>query len=58
MNLALSTDLIRLRAVEPDDADIIYNWENNSDNWLVSSTLIPFSRYDILDFEKATPKLV
>ena len=52
MNIALSSDLIRLRAVEPHDADIIYGWENNPDNWLVSSTLIPFSKYDIEQFVK------
>ena len=56
MNLAFSTDLIRLRAVEPEDADILYDWENNPDNWLVSSTLIPFSRYDIEQFAKSPNK--
>ncbi|MFW5851322.1 MAG: GNAT family N-acetyltransferase [Bacteroidota bacterium] len=43
----LETDKIKLRALEPQDIDILYNWENDLDVWLVSSTVTPFSR-DIL----------
>ena len=41
---------IYLRTLEPSDADIIWKWENNSDNWRVSNTLVPFSRKLIEDY--------
>jgi len=43
-NSVLETDLIRLRALEPSDIDVLYSWENNTENWLISSTFVPFSR--------------
>ena len=36
---------IVLRALEPDDIDLLYNWENDKDIWEVSNTVAPFSRY-------------
>jgi len=41
---------IKLRAAEPSDLDVIYSWENDPENWLVSNTIAPFSRYQILQF--------
>ena len=35
---------IRLRAIEPEDEDILFKWENDPDIWQVSNTLTPFSR--------------
>lgn len=35
---------IRLRAIEPADLDIIYEWENDPGNWLISNTITPFSK--------------
>ncbi len=35
---------IKLRAIEPTDLDLLYEWENNEEIWLVSGTLAPFSR--------------
>lgn len=35
---------IRLRAVEPEDVDLMYEWENDGAVWSVSGTLTPFSR--------------
>ncbi len=43
----LSNEIIKLRAVEPSDADLIYQWENNTDIWNVSNTLSPFSKHTI-----------
>jgi len=31
----LSNGNVLLRAVEPEDADVIFEWENNTDNWAV-----------------------
>jgi diamine N-acetyltransferase len=36
---------IVLRALEPDDLDILYNWENDREIWKVSNTIAPFSKY-------------
>ena len=36
---------IRLRALEPEDLEVLYRWENNSALWEVGDTLAPFSRY-------------
>ena len=33
---------ITIRAAEPYDADLIYNWENDQDIWRVSETYTPF----------------
>jgi len=33
-----------LRALEQDDLEILYRWENDPENWEVSQTLTPFSR--------------
>ena len=31
----LRDDLIQLRAIEPEDLDVLYRWENNADLWEV-----------------------
>lgn len=36
---------ISLRAVEPEDLELLYEWENNADYWLISNTIKPFSKY-------------
>ena len=46
----LSGKLVSLRATEPADVDSIYEWENDPENWLVSDTVAPYSRHQILQF--------
>ncbi|MDR3297289.1 MAG: GNAT family N-acetyltransferase [Prevotellaceae bacterium] len=41
---------LHLRAVEPLDIELLYEWENNRDLWGVSETLAPFSREAIASF--------
>src|SRR6187551_2114251 len=36
---------IFLRAIEPSDIDALYEWENDAENWKVSSTQAPYSRF-------------
>ena len=36
---------IALRALEPSDLDLLYDWENDSSIWKVSQTITPFSRH-------------
>src|SRR3954466_4975005 len=41
---------IHLRALEPEDVDVLYKWENNRGIWHVSNTQTPFSRYVLEQF--------
>jgi len=41
----LENQQIRLRALEPEDLDLLYLWENDSHVWHLGNTLVPFSRY-------------
>lgn len=41
----LSGKNIRLRAIEPADLEIIYDWENDPGHWLISNTITPFSKH-------------
>jgi diamine N-acetyltransferase len=38
---------IKLRALEPEDLELLYEWENNDEYWVISNTLSPFSRYTL-----------
>jgi len=46
----LKGEKVQLRAVEPNDIDIIYQWENNTSVWQLSNTIAPFSRHIIKQF--------
>jgi len=46
----MESENIFFRAVEPQDIDYILNLENDTDNWRLSETLFPYSRYDIENF--------
>lgn len=45
--LKLENEIVKLRAIELSDAEIIYKWENDPSVWHVSNTIVPFSRYII-----------
>lgn len=36
---------LQLRAPEPSDIDLLYDWENDQQIWPVSNTIAPFSRF-------------
>lgn len=38
---------IRLRALEPQDVDLLFQWENDPSLWHLSQTHVPFSKFDI-----------
>jgi diamine N-acetyltransferase len=38
---------INLRAPEPEDIELLYGWENNQSHWLISNTIVPFSRFTL-----------
>ncbi|MDE6303228.1 MAG: GNAT family N-acetyltransferase [Paramuribaculum sp.] len=41
----LKSDRIVLRAPEPDDLDIMTEWENDTRLWRIGSTVAPYSRH-------------
>ncbi len=46
----LKSENILLRACEPEDMPLMYQWENHTDYWLLSDTTKPFSKYTIQEF--------
>jgi len=48
----LESEHIRLRALEPADVELLFNWENDPDLWLISNTLVPFSKYILSQYIK------
>jgi diamine N-acetyltransferase len=38
---------ISLRALEPEDLELLYEWENNLSYWIISNTVVPFSKYTL-----------
>lgn len=45
--------LIALRAIEPTDLKLLFDWENNIDLWSVSNSQVPFSNYLLEEFVNA-----
>jgi len=43
--LLLQNELVHLRALEHEDVDLLYRWENSPEIWAVSNTLVPYSKH-------------
>jgi len=43
----MKNEKIRLRALEPEDLELLYEWENNDSYWVISNTVSPFSKYTL-----------
>jgi diamine N-acetyltransferase len=46
-NMTLENNRIQLRAVEPEDLEYLFQWENDTELWHLSNTLTPFSRFTL-----------
>lgn len=42
--------IVKLRALEPEDLEILYTIENNPSEWNVGATNVPYSRYVLRDY--------
>lgn len=42
--------MIRLRAMEPEDLELLYQIENKQSLWQVGATNVPYSRYTLHDY--------
>lgn len=47
---ALKGKTLKLRAMEPADIDLMYEWENDPEIWMYSNTHTPFSRFHLEQF--------
>lgn len=54
----MTCDEIILRAVEPEDLELLYRWENNIDYWLISNTIKPFSKYTLKKYIENSHKTI
>lgn len=56
MNNQLTNGKIILRSLEPEDIELLYQWENNMEIWNVSNTKTPFSKYILAEYIKESGK--
>jgi diamine N-acetyltransferase len=52
----ISNDQIKLRALEPDDVELLYRWENDPGTWKVSNTHAPLSKYMLASYIKTSDR--
>jgi diamine N-acetyltransferase len=50
MNEYLTHGKISLRPLEPNDIDLLYDWENSMEIWEVSDTKTPFSKHILAEY--------
>ncbi|MBR4970205.1 MAG: GNAT family N-acetyltransferase, partial [Paludibacteraceae bacterium] len=46
----LSSAKLRLRALEPEDVNLLFKWENDYTLWEEGITNVPFSRYELKQY--------
>lgn len=46
----LQQDAVRLRALEPEDLELVYQMENDTTMWLHGCNTVPFSRFTIRQY--------
>ncbi len=56
--MILENDGIRLRAVEPEDLETLYRWENDEANWKQSNNFTPYSRYVLKKYIAGSGKTI
>jgi len=52
MSTMINFGKIILRPLEPEDIDLLYKWENNTEIWELSNTRTPFSKYILKEYLK------
>ena len=56
MKNQLTYGKISLRPLEPEDINLLYQWENNMEIWEVSNTKTPYSKYILSEYIKESAK--
>ena len=52
----LENEKIKLRAVEPEDLDVLYRWENNPNYWHAGELRTPHSKFTLKQYILASEK--
>ena len=52
MTNPMESELIRLRALEPEEVNIRYKWENDTELWKVSNTVAPFWKHMLRQYNE------
>lgn len=52
--MLLSNSILRLRALEPEDLDMLYLWENSAPLWIHGNSLSPYSRMALRQYINET----
>lgn len=50
----LENSEIKLRALEPEDLEILYQWENETELWIHGNTLSPYSKLALREYINET----
>ena len=50
MDKLLENDIVLLRALEPEDLDLLYTWENDTRLWQYGATIAPLSRFALREY--------
>ncbi len=56
MDKYLTNNTVTLRAIEPEDIELLYSWENDPEIWEISHTLVPYSKYILALYIKNSDK--
>ena len=48
--MLLENEKIKLRAVEPEDLDVLYRWENNPNYWHAGELRVPYSKFALKQY--------
>ncbi len=48
----LKNERISLRALEPEDLEILYKWENDTSLWETGTTTAPYSKFTLYEYLK------
>lgn len=56
MKKYFKNDDVLLRAIEAEDVELLYKWENDEETWKVSQTIVPYSKYILALYIKNSDK--
>lgn len=45
MSIFLNNEILQLRALEPEDLEMLYKWENDTEVWKFGSAMSPYSKF-------------
>ena len=52
----LENEILKLRALEPEDLELLYRWENDMQLWSTGSTITPYSRFALKQYIESQPE--